>query len=139
MNPDQGTGDVAAHESGHPPAAGAAAFDWCIVEIFGHRRHAGRGREEEKFGSKMLRIDVPVVLTFDVADPAVRLDPPKVEWTTHYYGGSSIFSFTLTDEATVMAMSTPNVPLRYRLAAPEVDDDDLQFEDELAASEAPGT
>ncbi|RWH31605.1 MAG: hypothetical protein E5X22_22805 [Mesorhizobium sp.] len=36
-------------------------FEWAIVEIFGHRRHAGRAREEERFGAKMLRIDVPTI------------------------------------------------------------------------------
>ena len=35
-------------------------WEWAIVEIFGHRRHAGRTREEERFGAKMLRIDIPV-------------------------------------------------------------------------------
>ncbi len=33
-------------------------FEWAIVEIFGHRRHAGRTIEEERFGAKMLRVDV---------------------------------------------------------------------------------
>lgn len=33
--------------------------EYAIVEIFGHRRHAGRIQEVDRFGSKMLRIDVP--------------------------------------------------------------------------------
>lgn len=52
-------------------------WQWAIVEIFGHRKHAGRTREEERFGAKMLRIDVPID-----GDPAKG-------WTTIYYGGSS--------------------------------------------------
>src|SRR5437879_3220021 len=95
---DQGTTESASASSGHPPAEGAAPFEWCIVEIFGHRRHAGRGREEERFGSKMLRIDVPT--KGDAAGP----------WETMFYGGSSIFSFTLTDEQTVMRMNKPYEP-----------------------------
>jgi len=41
----------------------------------GHRSHWGRSREEERFGAKMIRIDVP-----NQGDPAKG-------WTTHYYGG----------------------------------------------------
>lgn len=66
-------------------------WEWAVVEIFGHRRHAGRIREEERFGAKMLRIDVPTVK-----------DGIATEWSTHFYGGSSIFSLTLTDEASVL-------------------------------------
>lgn len=66
-------------------------WEWAIVEIFGHRRHAGRAREEERFGAKMLRIDVPV-----------KGDPVANGWETHRYGGGSIFSYTLTDEDSVM-------------------------------------
>lgn len=62
-------------------------WEMAIVEIFGHRRHVGRAKEEERFGAKMLRIDVPTMLG----------EPPTIEWVTHYYGGSSIFSYTLTD------------------------------------------
>lgn len=42
------------------PAAAASeqpsndeGWDWAILEIFGHRRHVGRIREEERFGAKM--------------------------------------------------------------------------------------
>lgn len=69
-------------------------WEWAIVEIFGHRRHAGRTREEERFGTKMLRIDVPN-----------KGDPAENGWTTHYYGGSAIFSFSLTDEATALRIN----------------------------------
>ena len=110
----------------------ADGWEWMLVEIMGHRTHWGRARQEERFGAKMLRIDVPRVVMFERPDPnapAVRLDPPKVEWVTHYYGGASIFSFTLTDEATVMARNKPWEPAsRLTLAAPE--DDELPFDEE---------
>lgn len=51
-------------------------WEWAIVEVFGHRRHAGRIREEERFGAKMLRIDVPN-----------KGAPAEHGWTTHWYGG----------------------------------------------------
>jgi hypothetical protein len=81
-------------------------WEWAIVEIFGHRRHVGRAREEERFGAKMLRIDVP------------KIGPAKedVTWSSHFYGGSSIFSYTVTDEKTVMNYAersyTPAIPYR---------------------------
>ena len=112
----------------------ADGWEWMLVEIMGHRTHWGRARQEERFGAKMLRIDVPKVVDFvrpDPEAPAVRLDPPRIDWVTHYYGGASIFSFTLTDEATVMARNKPwDAPSRLTLAAPEtVDHDDDGFDD----------
>ena len=105
------------------PAAAAVeppAWEWAIVEIFGHRRHAGRAREEERFGAKMLRIDVPV-----------KGDPEKLGWETHWYGGSSIFSYTLTDEPSVMRANTPyERPTPYRLPAPQDDFGDDPFGDD---------
>lgn len=106
-------------EASAAPAAEADGWEWAIVEIFGHRRHAGRIREEERFGSKMLRIDVP-------KSEATGLD---ATWETHWYGGASIFSLTLTDEATVArANKRYDPPSRY-LPPPADDgeDDDRPF------------
>lgn len=99
-------------------------WEWAIVEIFGHRSHAGRTREEERFGAKMLRIDVPI-----------KGDAVANGWETHWYGGSSIFSYTLTDEDSVMRSNKPyESPSRWRLPPPEeehseteepADDDDV--------------
>lgn len=89
-------------------------WEWAVVEIFGHRQHAGRCREHEKFGAKMLRVDVPI-----------KGDPVTNGWETHWYGGSSIFSYTLTDEDSVMRSNKPyEPPSRYRLPAPESFDED---------------
>jgi hypothetical protein len=77
-------------------------WDWAVVEIMGHRTHAGRIREEERFGSKMLRVDVP-----NEGDPAKG-------WTTHFYGASAIFGLRYSDEATVMKANKPYVS-PYRL------------------------
>ena len=86
-------------------------WEWSFVEIMGHRSHWCRSREEERFGAKMIRIDVPN-----------QGDPTK-GWTTHYYGGASIFSYSLTDEATVMKRNKPyEPPSRLSLPAPEDDD-----------------
>lgn len=87
-------------------------WEWALVEIFGNRRHAGRVREEERFGAKMLRVDVPI-----------DGDAAGKGWRTHYYGGASIFSFTLTDEATVIRTNKPyEPPSRLAIARPDADD-----------------
>lgn len=96
----------------------AAPAEWAIVEIFGHRRHPGAIREEERFGAKMLRLDVPT--------PVEGADPT---WKTHWYGGASIFSITPTDEANVMRINTPyRAPSLY---LPQADDED-EDEDSIA-------
>lgn len=93
-------------------------WEWAIVEIFGHRRHAGRCREEERFGSKMLRVDIPL-----------KGDPATFGWTTHFYNGSSIFSFSLSDERSVMKANAPWTPAhRITFDEPQPDGDG-EFED----------
>jgi hypothetical protein len=72
-------------------------WTWAIVEIFGRRLHAGRTREQEMFGVTMLRIDVPVAG-----------DPARFGWKSHFYAGSAVFSFSLTDEAVAINMNAPH-------------------------------
>lgn len=89
-------------------------WEWAIVEIFGHRKHVGRIREEERFGAKMLRIDVPVD-----GDPAAK------GWITLWYGGASVFSMTLTNEASAMKANKPYAPpARYAISAPSDKEDE---------------
>lgn len=103
--------DTATIEQATPADEG---WEWCFLEIMGHRSHGGRSREEERFGAKMIRIDVP-----NQGNPAAN------GWTTHYYGGASIFSYSLTDEATVMKRNKPyEPPSRLSLPAPDHDDID---------------
>lgn len=87
-------------------------WEWAVLEIFGHRKHAGRTREEERFGAKLLRIDIP-----NKGDPATH------GWSTHFYGGSAIFSFSLADEATCLKANKPWEP-PSRLSLPPPCDDD---------------
>lgn len=111
-NTETGTADapVVDHEPG---------WDWAIVEIFGHRKHAGRIREEERFGTKMLRIDIPIE-----GDPAVK------GWRSHYYSGGSIFSLSLTDEASVLAANAPYRPASRLTYAAAPDRDEEEHEDD---------
>lgn len=98
-----------------PGAAPDDGWEWAIVELFGHRSHAGRAREEERFGAKMLRIDIPT-----------KGDPAAHGWTTRYYGGSAMFSYTPTDEVTVMKANKPYEPASLTRYRPE-DEDDREF------------
>ena len=71
-------------------AEGAAAEtpqpEWAVVEIMGHRRHAGLCEEVQRFGSTVLRLDV-----YRTGD--------AVPVQTFFYGGSAIFSYSLCTEA----------------------------------------
>lgn len=70
-------------------------WEWCFVEIMGHRSHWGKQREIEKFGSKFMRVDVPID-----GDPAGK-------WETHLYSGAAIFCLTPATEDMVMKRNKP--------------------------------
>lgn len=74
-------------------------FEFAVVEIMGHRRHAGRCREVQRFGTPMLQIDIPKV-EIDEAD-----QPEITGWSSHFYGGASIFSYTAPYEDTITRMN----------------------------------
>lgn len=95
------------------------AFEWMLVEIFGHRTHWGRGIEVERFGAKMLRIDVPQVEWSTPTEEKPAPEPIAKAWVTHFYGGSSIFSNTLTDERTVLIRNAPYSKPALYLAPPD--------------------
>jgi hypothetical protein len=70
----------ASADSAEPKTGETIIDQFAIVEIFGHRKHAGRIMEVELYGTKMLRIDIPTEGDFDKG------------FTSHFYGGGSIFS-----------------------------------------------
>lgn len=100
----------AAHETPpRDPAFARAPDEYAIVEVFGHRRHGGRVSEVERFGTKMLRIDIPK------PDAAAAPGDPfaGAAYESHYYGGGSIFSLTPVTLDIVKQMNAP-----YRPALP---------------------
>ncbi|ACL59952.1 hypothetical protein [Methylobacterium nodulans] len=103
-----------------PTTDDADGWEWAVVEVFGHRRHAGRIREEERFGTKLLRIDIPI-----------DGDPDAKGWRTHYYGGASIFSLTPCERDAALKVNKPyEPPARLRLAHSVDEDashDDMPF------------
>jgi hypothetical protein len=62
--------------------ASAKPETWCILELMGHLKLAGRLSEEERFGVKLGRIDVPEGDGF----------------MTQYFGGSSVYRITVVSE-----------------------------------------
>lgn len=99
------TDQTEAHAAEQQPDVEESHF--AICEIMGHRRLAGRIREVERFGTKMLRIDIPTNGDFAQG------------FTTQYYAGSALFSVTDTDLATVCKMNKPYERARPLIAAPE--------------------
>jgi hypothetical protein len=62
-------------------------FDcWCIVELFGHAKIAGRCTEQNIAGTNMLRVDVPETET----QPSF----------TRFFGSSAIYAINPVDETT---------------------------------------
>ena len=60
---------------------------WAIVSLMGHKTIAGRLSEEERFGSKLGRLDVPDGDTF----------------ATVYFGGQSVYSIEVVTEEVARA------------------------------------
>lgn len=98
---------------------------WAIVELMGHVRLAGRLSEEEKFGSKLGRIDIPKGESF----------------VTQYFGASSVYRITLCTEETARAAgSLNNVPMGIwdirEYLQPMVESKLLEMKEESAEEEA---
>lgn len=72
---------------------------WAIVELMGHIKVAGLVTEEERFGSKMGRIDIPM------KDGGM---------TTQYFGGASVYRMTPVTEEVARAVSVGNQPAPVR-------------------------
>ena len=76
------------------------AFDeWCILEIMGHQRYAGRVTEHTIAGASFLRIDIPAV-----EDQASF---------TKLFSASSVYAITPTTQelATALASKLKNTPI----------------------------
>jgi hypothetical protein len=62
-------------------------FDqWCIVELFGHQRIAGRCTEKNLFGTNFLQVDVPETKS----QPAF----------SKLFGGAAVYAINPVDEST---------------------------------------
>lgn len=67
-------------------------FDlWCIVELFGHQKIAGKCTEQNIAGVNMLRVDVP--------------ETPNQPPFTKFYGGSAIYAINPVTEEVAKHMA----------------------------------
>lgn len=99
---------------------------WAIVELMGHVKLAGKLTEEERFGAKMGRIDIP-------------RDAEK--FVTQYFGGGSVYRITPTTEEIARAVAARNAPApvhAWELPAPAtppaaaaVPGDERDFDEEM--------
>ena len=96
------------------------AFDeWCLVELMGHQRIAGRVTEQSIGGQSLLRVDVPA--NAETGRQAL----------TKFYGPGAVYCLTPVSESIARRLAdniaTPAVH-RWDLRAPELpgpsDDDD---------------
>ena len=84
---------------------------WAIVELMGHVRLAGRLSEEEKFGAKMGRLDIPAAPlkprtdclacsgTGQVDGMPCPMSDCEPQYVTQYFGGGSVYRITIVSEA----------------------------------------
>lgn len=68
---------------------------WAIVELMGHVRIAGRLTEEEKFGSKLGRLDIPA---------------KDGSFVTQMFGGGSVYRITIVTEAVARDVAAKTQP-----------------------------
>jgi len=111
---------------------------WAVVELFGHVRMAGRVTEQELFGSKLGRVDVPRpvercgdcngsgnVLPFESGSsrcPACDgAGSTGGGFTTVYFGAASVYRLTPTTEEVARAVAEGSQPApvhRWELPSP---------------------
>ena len=68
---------------------------WAILELMGHVRVGGKVSEEERFGVKMGRIEIPNA---------------EGGFTTTYFGGTSVYRLTPCGEAEARAVAARSQP-----------------------------
>ena len=105
--------DAATNEVKAETAPADDGFEWCAVEVFGHRAHVGRAREEERFGSKMMRVD------------ALTIKGGVDTWETLYYGGGSIFSYRPVTEDVARKVAKRFYPVAPQITSRTNDGDEF--------------
>ncbi len=97
------------HRSAPPAAEAPAPEDWAKVSLFGHRERRGRISEVERFGSKFLRIDIPMFDANGEPDGEV----------SEFYGGGAIYGIEPQTKNLIMdyqrrwGEKRPEHPLSY--------------------------
>jgi hypothetical protein len=97
---------------------------WALVEQMGFRKTVGRVREVEQYGTKMLRLDVPVFADGKVTE----------EYVTRFCGGPSLYQVTpLSEEVAIDAARRqgdprPVKPTQYQIEDQSDDQSDDDFD-----------
>ena len=91
----------------------AAETIWAIVELMGHVRMAGRVSEEEHFGGKLGRIDIPAT---------------DGTFVTQFFGAGSVYRVTIVSEdaARVAARGSQIEPVHPWELSRAIDYDDAE-------------
>lgn len=77
---------------------------WALLELMGHRRRAGFVRDVEMFGTRLLRIDIPLVKETPATQAEPCGDTIKVK-TTEFYGGGAVYGLHPCDEETARKLA----------------------------------
>ena len=85
---------------------------WAQLELIGGLKLAGKLSEEERFGSKFCRLDVP----------------NGSEFTTNWFSGASVYRITVVPEAIA----------RVLVSRPQTEDDELEHAADFHWDEPPG-
>lgn len=98
-------------EPAEPPA------EWAIVSLMGHVTFSGRVSEEEKFGAKLGRCDIP---------------QPDGTYVTRYFSGAALYSIVPCTEAAAKARAGCHSPAAVGLLSIPADSEhgDAQPEDD---------
>lgn len=126
---------------------------WAICELMGHVKLAGKLTEEERFGAKMGRLDIPTTDTCSCANGSkLELMAPTLPcdkchgsgfvhgFVTQLFGGSSVYRITIVTEEVARTVCKQNSPApvnpwdfpKQLTTAPPRDDDGFsdEYEDD---------
>lgn len=96
---------------------------WSIVELMGHRQLAGRVSEIQRYGTTMMRIDVPQkdgsMVTQFYGGAAVYSETPStketvVNWLSDRYGWNEVRQLSLPEGTRAWNTSTPPEPAIHK-------------------------
>lgn len=96
---------------------------WAIVELMGHVKLAGKLTEEEKFGSKLGRLDIPATEPCTCPNASRgSVEAATVEcsrcqgsgvvetWQTKYFGGASVYRISIVTEEVARHVGRQTAP-----------------------------
>lgn len=95
---------------------------WAVVELMGHVKLAGRLSEEEKFGAKMGRLDIPKQPAPDCfvcrgsGQVSVNESGPSLVcslcsgFVTQFFGGGSVYRITIVSEEVARHVAKGHTP-----------------------------